>query len=153
MTIVQRSLHINATPEQIDSIASDPTRWPEWYANIEAAEVDSIFPEVGGKVDITFNVIGIVFNVKFVQSEFIPAQKSVCRIEGRFTGASRFLLTSEETGTRAELALKYKVPGGFLTGLANDYFIKERIEENLETSLTNLKKLVESEIVNQPNNN
>jgi hypothetical protein len=73
MTIVQRSLLINATPEQIDAIASNPTRWPEWYANIEAAKVDSIFPEVGGKVEITFNVIGIVFNVRFIQSEFIPA--------------------------------------------------------------------------------
>jgi len=153
MTIVQRSLHINATPEQIDAIASDPTRWPEWYANIEAANVDSVFPEVGGKVEITFNVIGIVFNVKFIQSEFIPAQKSVCKIEGRFAGASRFMLTRQDEGTRAELALKYKVPGRFLTGLANDLFVKQKIEENLETSLANLKKLVESEIMQQPNLN
>jgi len=145
MTIVERNILINASPQQVDAIASDPERWPEWYANIDKAKVDAVFPEVGGIVEITFNVIGIVFNVKFVQHEFIPAQKSVCKIEGRFSGASRFMLTQEQEGTLAALALKYKVPGGFFTGLANKLFVKEKIEENLETSLRNLKILVETE--------
>ena len=145
MTIIQRSILIHAPIEKVDSVASDPKRWTEWYANIEEAKADSVFPDVGGVVDITYNVIGIVFKVQFIQQEFIPAHKSICKIDGRFRGASRFLLTQESDGTRVALALKYKLPGGFLSGMANNVFVKDKIKENLETSLSNLKTLVESE--------
>ena len=83
--------------------------------------------------------------LQFIQQEFIPAHKSICKIDGRFRGASRFLLTQESDGTRVALALKYKLPGGFLSGMANNVFVKDKIKENLETSLSNLKTLVESE--------
>ena len=59
MTIVGSKVQIKATPDQVDIIASDPRRWPEWYANIEKIRIDPVFPEVGGKVEITFILWGV----------------------------------------------------------------------------------------------
>jgi hypothetical protein len=145
MTLIRKSIIIDATPFDINRIASNPVRWPEWYANIEEAKVDSIFPEVGGVVYIKFNILGVAFNIRFIQQEFIPVQKSVCRIDGRIKGTSHFELIPEGKGTRAILGLNYKVPGGPLLGLANGLFIKEMVNANLDTSLINLKNLVEAE--------
>jgi hypothetical protein len=146
MTIVKSDIYIAATPDQVDALASDPKRWPDWYANIEKIRIDPLFPEVGGKVEITFNIVGVVFKVRFTQQEFIPARKSVCTIDGRFKGTSQFMVSDEESGARAFMVLDYSVPGGFLGGIANSVFIKDTIQGNLDTSLHNLKSLVESEI-------
>ena len=146
MTIVESNVQIKATPDQVDIIASDPRRWPEWYANIEKIRIDPVFPEVGGKVEITFNFVGVVFKVYFTQQEFIPAHKSVCKIEGRLKGTSQFLVTEESDGSKAVLALNYQVPGGFLGGIANNIFVKKTIQDKLNTSMQNLKSLVESAI-------
>lgn len=146
MTTIQRSIIIKSSVEQVDAIASDPKRWPEWYENIEKVEIDSVFPEVGGVVEMTYNVAGILFKVRFIQNEYIPANRSVCKIDGRFKGATRFMLTEEDEGTRASLAIKYKMPGGVFLGFANNIIVKDRIKENLENSLKNLKDLVESEV-------
>lgn len=144
MTIVGSNVQIKATPDQVDIIASDPRRWPEWYANIKKIRFDPTFPEVGGKVEITFNFVGVIFKVYFTQQEFIPAHKSVCKIEGRLKGTSQFILSEESYGSKAELTLNYKVSGRFIGGIANNVFIKNTIQDNLNTSLQNLKSLVES---------
>lgn len=146
MTIVKSDIHIAATPDQVDAIASNPKRWPEWYANIEKIRIDPVFPEVGGKVEITFNIVGVVFKVRFTQQEFIPASKSICAIDGRFKGTSKFMVSEVVSGARAFMELDYRVPGGFLGDIANNVFIKDTIQGNLDTSLHNLKSLVESEI-------
>ncbi len=146
MNYLERSIFIESTPDIINSTASDARRWPEWYANIEKIAVDSIFPQVGGRVDITFSMMGMNLDVRFIQQQFIPAQKSICRIEGRIQGFSRFELLQEDSGCRAVLALKYKNPGGLVIGFASKFLVKELLSSNLETSLENLKKLVEKEI-------
>lgn len=146
MTVVESNVFINATPDQVDGIASNPRRWPEWYADVEKIRIDPVFPEVGGKVEITFNIAGITFKVRFTQREFVPAHKSVCSLDGRFEGTSQFIVSEENNGSRASLALKYRTPGGFLGGVANNVFVRDRIQQNLDASLNNLKGLVESEI-------
>jgi hypothetical protein len=105
---------------------------------------DPLFPEVGGKVEITFNFVGVSLKVYFTQQEFIPAHKSICKLEGGLKGTSRFILSEESYGSKAELTLNYKVPGRFIGGIANNVFIKNTIQDNLNTSLQNLKSLVES---------
>jgi len=146
MNYLERNIFIQSSPTHINSIASDPHRWPEWYANIEDVAVDHIFPDVGGTVDITFGMMGINLDVRFIQQQFIPAQKSICRIEGRIQGFSRFEVFQEDSGSRAVLALKYKSPGGLILGLASNFLVKEFLSSNFETSLENLKNLVEMEI-------
>ena len=146
MNYLEQSIFIQSSPVNINSIASDPHRWPEWYANIEEVAVDSIFPEVGGTVDLTFSMMGVSVDVRFIQQQFIPAQKSICRIEGRLQGFSRFEVINEDSGSRAVLALKYKSPGGLIFGLASNFLVKELLSSNFETSLRNLKNLVEMEM-------
>lgn len=144
MTILEHSIYIDTSPDIVDAIASDPRSWPDWYADIEQIRIDPIFPEVGGQVEITFNIMAIKFKVRFTQIEFIPGQKSICQIEGRLHGKTRFMLEPKGNGTQATLTLQYKIPGGWLGGIASKYIVEEKAGENLETSLSNLKKLVES---------
>ena len=48
MTILEKSIVINATPETIEAISLDPARIPEWFAGIEALTPDGTYPEAGG---------------------------------------------------------------------------------------------------------
>jgi len=144
MTTLHHSIFIDSPPKFVDAIASDPRSWPEWYADVEQIRIDPIFPEVGGQVEITFNIMSIRFKIRFTQIEFIPGQMSICKIEGRFHGKTRFKLEPEQGGTRAALTLQYKIPGGVFGGIASRFIVEERAGENLVTSLSNLKNLVES---------
>ena len=55
MTTLERSVVINATPEAIDKISTDPSRLPEWYAGIQEAMRNGVvagFPVVDIKAKI-----------------------------------------------------------------------------------------------------
>lgn len=143
MTMLERTIFINAPADTVDAVTNDASSWPGWYAGVQKAEADDVFPEVGGKVQVAYKAAGITFNVKFTQMEFVPGQKNVVQMDGMITGLNSTTLTPEGDGTRVTFGFDYEIPGGGI-GKALDKLLVERMNaEQLETSLKNLKALIE----------
>jgi hypothetical protein len=143
MTTLERDIFINASAEDIESITDDAGRLAEWYAGIEKAEPDDVFPEPGGKVELVYKAAGITFNLTQTSVERVVGQSGVNKMEGMITGTNRMTFAPEGDGTRVTMSFEYEMPGGGI-GKVVDRLVAERMNaQNLEKSLENLKALAE----------
>jgi uncharacterized membrane protein len=143
MTTLERNVLINASADDIQAISDDPARLPEWYAGIEQAEGDGVFPEPGGKVELVYKAAGITFNLTQTSVERVAGQSGVNQMEGMITGTNRMTFAPEGEGTRVTMSFEYEMPGGGI-GKVVDRLVAERMNaQNLEKSLENLKTLAE----------
>jgi len=143
MTTLERSIVINATQEQVDAVALNGSRLPEWYAGIQEAKPDSIYPEVGGVVETIYKAAGINFNIKMTSTEFSKGENISLQLEGMITGTNQWVYTPENGGVRVTCTMVYEMPGGGLGQIANKLVVEKMNTENLEKSLANLKALIE----------
>ena len=144
MTKLERSIVINATPEAIDAISTDPNRLPEWYAGIQEVKSDGKYPQVGGTVESVYKAVGINFKIKMTSEEYVQGQSMQSRMEGMISGTNRWTYQPEgDDGTRITAIFEYEMPGGGLGQAVNKLMVEKMNAENLEKSLKNLKALVE----------
>lgn len=143
MTTLERSILINASIDVIEAISDDGRRLPEWYAGIEQAEPDDLYPEVGGKIDMVYKAAGMTFNMSQTVVERVPGERGTNRMEGMITGTNRLIFTPEGEGTRLTMSFEYEMPGGGLGKVVDKLLVERMNAQNLEKSLANLKALVE----------
>lgn len=143
MATLERSVFINAPLDDIDVYTLDASRWPEWYVGIEQAAPDGVFPDPGGVVQVVYRAAGVNFNLTMTSTEHIVGESLTIQMEGMITGMNRWLYAAEGDGTWVTSIFEYEIPGGGL-GQALDKLVLERMNtEYLESSLSNLKALVE----------
>jgi uncharacterized membrane protein len=141
---MERSLFINAPVDAIEAIMLDGQRLPEWYAGIEQAEPDDVYPEPGGVVNMVYKAAGISFNLQMTSLELVRGQSGTYHMEGMIIGTNYWTFTPEGDGTWVTAKFEYEMPGGIL-GKAADKLVVERVNaQNLEQSLNNVKTLVET---------
>ena len=143
MTTVERSILINASGDEIDKITGDGRRLPEWYAGIEKAEPDDMYPDVGGKIVLTYKSAGTKFDIIQTVLERTEGQSAKYQMEGMITGTSEWRYSPEEEGTSVTATFKYEMPGGVLGKMVDKLVVERMNIENLEKSLDNLKRLTE----------
>ena len=143
MAKVERSILINASGDQIDVITRDGKRLAEWYAGVEKAEPDEVYPNPGGKIVMTYKSGGAKFDITQTVLEQIEGQSAKYKMEGMITGTNSWVFTPEGAGTLVKATFDYEMPGGVLGKLADKMIVERMNIENLEKSLENLKKLVE----------
>ena len=143
MAKVERSILINASGEKIDEIPRDGKRLAEWYAGIEKAEPDDVYPNPGGKIVLTYKSGGARFDITQTVLERIEGQSAKYQMEGMITGTNHWVYAPEGAGTRVKATFDYQMPGGVLGKLADKVIVERMNVENLEKSLDNLKKLAE----------
>ena len=143
MARVERSIFINAPIEDIDAIALDGSRLPEWYEGVEEAHPDDTYPEVGGRLVLVYKAAGLTFNITLTVLDLVWSEYTTYRMEGMMTGTQHWTHTPEEGGTRTATVIDYEVPGGGLGKLADKLIVERMNASNLEKSLANLKALVE----------
>jgi coenzyme Q-binding protein COQ10 len=150
MTTIERSVLINATVDEVTSVAYDAKRMSEWYVGMTSAEPDGVYPEPGGQVDVVYQAAGATFKTKMT-SQILERRGDGSAfmqdtLEGMIAGVSRWSYVPEGEGTRVTAAFDYEIPGGVL-GKVADKLVVERVNaENLEKSLANLKAEVERNI-------
>ena len=143
MTVLDRSIVINASTEAIDAVTLDGHRFPEWYAGVQESHPDNTYPEPGGVVNLVYKTAGITFNLSLTSLRIIRGQSLLLRMDGMIAGKSRWVYTPEDGGTRVTCTFQYEIPGGG-AGKALDRLLIERMNaKNLEESLQNLKAVVE----------
>lgn len=143
MAELERSIVINGTAEEIDAIASDGDRLPEWYAGITKAASDGIFPEPGGKVKMTYKAAGITFEMSQTSLEHEPGKAGKYKMEGMITGINEHIFEPVDEGTRFTLKFDYEMPGGGVGKIVDKLVVERMNAKNLEESLENIKALVE----------
>jgi uncharacterized membrane protein len=144
MARVERSIFINAPIEDIDAIALDGSRLPEWYEGVEETRPDATYPEVGGELVLVYKAAGLSFNITLTVLELVRGEHITYRMEGMMTGTQHWTHTPEDGGTRTAAVIEYEMPGGGLGKLADKLVVERMNASNLEKSLENLKALVES---------
>jgi uncharacterized membrane protein len=144
MTTLERNVTINAPVDAIEAITDDARRLPEWYAGIEQAEPDDVFPQVGGKVALVYKASGVTFNLTQTSVERVPGEGGVNQMEGMITGTNRMTFEPEGEGTRVTMTFEYEMPGGGVGKLFDRLVVERMNAQNLERSLENLKRLLES---------
>ncbi|HEX2905932.1 MAG TPA: SRPBCC family protein [Phototrophicaceae bacterium] len=143
MTVLERSVLINASPATIDAFAADIARWPEWYPGVEQIEGDGTFPKLGGSAKVVYQALGQHLNITFTSVEYNYEHSLAYKMDGMITGTVRFTLTPEGSGTRVTGRFEYELPGGGL-GKIFDRLVVERLNaENMEKSLANMKAKIE----------
>ena len=145
MTKVERSIIINATPEVVEEIYNDIDRLPEWFGGIEKAVADEIYPNAGGKVNLTYKAAGITFETTNTVLEYEYARLARFKLEGMMTGNYEETLEPVEGGTRFTYKFDYEMPGGGVGKVVDRLFVEKMNVKNLEDSLRNLKALAEQE--------
>ena len=144
MAKVERSILINASGDDIDKITQDGRRLTEWYAGIEKAEPDDVYPNTGGKIVLAYKSGGVKFDITQTVLERTEGQSAKYQMEGMITGTNHWVYTPQGGGTLVTATFDYEMPGGVLGKMADKLVVERMNNENLEKSLNNLKKLVES---------
>ena len=144
-TTVERSVIIRANPDQINAVALDGNRLSEWSVGIQASAPDTMYPQMGGAVDVTYKAAGMNFNLKMKTVEYVDGVSFGLEMDGMIKGRTRWELAPRGEGrTRLNCTFQYEMPGGSIGQAVNKMVVEKMNVENLEKSLDKLKVLVES---------
>ncbi len=144
MTIIQKSITVNAPVSQIQSLLDDAHKTTEWYAGMEAIKPEAGYPvEVGSQATITIKAGGMSLDsdLKVTQNE--PGKVRQFAMEGMITGTNTWSFREDGNVTHIDLLIDYEMSGGGLGKLMDKLFVERMNDKNAATSLGNLKKLVE----------
>jgi carbon monoxide dehydrogenase subunit G len=143
MAIVQRSVQINALPQETMALLSDASRWPDWYPGMTEINIAAPFPEQGGKVAFKVKSAGISMTITETVLDYQPGKLQLFQMEGILSGRARWELTPEGDGTRLITTFDYALPGGVFGKAADALIVKRMNGKSLEGGLNNFKALVE----------
>jgi carbon monoxide dehydrogenase subunit G len=143
MAIVQRSIQIEASPQETMALLSDARRWPQWYPGMTKIDVTAPFPEAGGKVVFKVKSAGLSMPITETVLEYQPGKLQVLQMDGILSGRARWELTPEGAGTRLKTTFDYALPGGVFGKIADALIVSRLNSKSLEEGLQNFKALVE----------
>lgn len=146
MTKTTRGVFIQGTSDDIDAVVLDGWRLPEWYTGIERVEVDDVYPEPGGRVNIHYKAGPAVFDLHLTVLELDRGKHMLYTLEGMMKGRERWTHNPQADGVWLECESEYELPGGGLGKIADKLVLERTITQNLEKSLENVKTLVEKHV-------
>jgi hypothetical protein len=147
MAIVQRKIHIKASPLETLELLSDASRWPDWYPGMTEIDIAAPFPEEGGKVIFRVKSAGVSMPITETVLEYQPGKLQLLQMDGMLSGRACWELTPEGDETRLTTTFDYALPGGVLGKIADAIVVKRMNAKSLEQALHNFKALVERQSV------
>jgi uncharacterized protein YndB with AHSA1/START domain len=143
MAIVQRTVQIRASQQEIMARLSDASRWPDWYPGMTELNIAAPFPEKGGRVAFKVKSAGMFIPVTETVLDNQPGELQLLQMEGMLSGRARWELTAEDDGTRLTTTLDYALAAGLFGKIADALIVKRMNGRGLEEALNNFKALVE----------
>ena len=143
MAIVKKSITINAPSEKLFKYVTEPDKLPEiWPSLIENKDVERL-PNGGNRTRFIYKMAGMRFEGISEDTEFIPNQRVVSKIQGGVEGEVIWEFQPDDGGTDVTLKSEYTVPIPLLGKLAEVFIVKQNENEG-ETILANLKARMEA---------
>ncbi len=143
---ISRTIHIEATPEQVFDLVTNPERLREWQ--VPAAEVKDI-TGAPGTVGLGWTTASTFAGRKMENHMSVTAVERPRSFEvkgtGSGTGTMRGRFEPAAGGTDVTIESEYEMPLGFIGDAANKLFFEKSFAESWDKSLAKLKALVEAE--------
>jgi uncharacterized protein YndB with AHSA1/START domain len=81
-TVAEASIEIEAPPEAVWQVASDPRNLPHWDRHIEAAHVARADLAAGSRYEVTMRFLAVTARIKVEVVEWEPPWRAVLRLSG-----------------------------------------------------------------------
>lgn len=143
MTIIEKSVEINAPPEEVWRLLTDLDRFHEWAKTVEM-ELASERQGLGATYHTTAKFLGMDFEISQKCTEWIENRKWTYRMSfGGKEGRISFILEPAGLGTKLTEDIDYELPYSYLGKIFDKLKVKAKIEKLAEDELKNLKNILE----------
>jgi coenzyme Q-binding protein COQ10 len=148
MTRIERSVEINASPQEIWPFISWE-RTPEWYTAFkEVKHTSKVRNAVGETVHIKGEVAGAKAEWDGETTEKVVNEKIAWRsIGGAFTGFGSYVLSPIANGTNVTFMMDYEMPYSVFGKLMDKLRFQKAFEKTINSGLQNLKVIAEKKSV------
>ena len=145
MASINKCITINAPVEQIQIFLNDIKQFPLWYRGIDELQPELGFPtRVGTASAYTYTVAGMKMTGKLTVVKEIPLVERHIKVDGMISGLQKWVLNSDEDGTRICLLSEYEISRALLEKLPDRLFIEQLSEKYAEESLAVMKLRIET---------
>ncbi|MFZ1866801.1 MAG: SRPBCC family protein [Polyangiales bacterium] len=143
METIEKSIIINAPVQKVFEYIDDPRNDPEWMIDMmEVHEVEGP-PGVGRHFHWTFKMVGVPLKGQSTTIEHVPNRRTVTESQGGVSSTWAADLQPEGDGTKLTMKVEYTIPVPVLGKLA-EHLVAKRNERNLESSMQNIKQILEA---------
>jgi uncharacterized protein YndB with AHSA1/START domain len=141
---VETELRIDRDRADVAAYATDPDRAPEWYANIESAELETARPVgVGSRMRFVARFLGRRLAYTYRVEECVPNERLVMRTdEGPFPMETTYTWTDAGTGATRMTLRNRGEPAGFAK--VGTPLMEAAIRRANRKDLRQLKRILES---------
>ena len=143
---ISRTIHVEATPEQVFDLFANPERFREWQ--VPAAEVKDI-TGTPGTVGLGWTTASTFAGRKMENHMSVTAgeRPRFFEVKGTGTGTAtmRGRLEAAAGGTDLTIESEYEMPLGFIGDAADKLFFEKSFAESWDKSLAKFKALAEAE--------
>ena len=143
---VSRTIHVEATPEQVFDLFGNPERLREWQ--VPAAEVKDI-TGTPGTVGLGWTTASTFAGRKMENHMSVTAVERPRSFEVKGTGSGNATLRGRfepaAGGTDVTIEGEYDLPLGFIGDAANKLFFEKSYADSWDKSLAKFKALAEAE--------
>lgn len=147
MTIITKSVEINAPRDTIRQYYAHPVHTPQWAHAITIWEPDESWPEVGSTARMGTNSGGIKAEGSATTLAYDDETMAHhFRYEPKNLGPMDFQFSFEERDgkTTVTQTTEYTIPGSFLGKALDKLFVERQNAKDIEQQLANLKAMAES---------
>jgi len=148
----ERSIMIDVPVSSIGDVLGDPVRYPLLFPGTQSVKTDGVFPEVGGRVNLTYRAAGMSFQVDLTVVENDPHHRVIktqirdvqCFTNAVLEGQNSWLWEPEGHSTRLTVRYEHEVPRSTYAKQLECDVIRRLNAANVERSLNNIKQLLEA---------
>ena len=144
MTVISKSVAINAPLADVQAFLDQTNRIPDWYEGITSVSPDPNYPlEAGSSCGMVAKSAGITVESKFTLTNR-ESHLMEFEFDGMMKGSNSWTFREEGDVTHLDLVVDYQLNGGVMGKIIDRLFVERVYDKNSETSLQNLKRLVEA---------
>ncbi|MEM9776895.1 MAG: SRPBCC family protein [Chloroflexota bacterium] len=144
MTIISKSVEINKPLDDVKAFLDQTNRIPDWYEGIESVDPDPNYPlEVGSSCGMVAKSAGVTVESKFTLKKR-ESHLMEFEFDGMMSGTNSWTFRESGDVTHLDLVVDYELSGGILGKIMDRLFVERTYDANSETSLQNLKLMIEA---------
>jgi len=143
---ISRTIHIEATPEQVFDIFTNPERFREWQVpEAEVTDMTGTPGAVGFGWTSVSKFAGRKMESQMSATAVDRPRSFEVRSTGSGTGTLRGRFEPAAGGTDVTIESEYGMPLGFIGDAADKLFVEKSMADSWDKSLAKFKALVEAE--------
>lgn len=140
--MVRNRIHVEARPEQVFAVLSDPDRYPEWVVGARSVRgQEGGFPAAGSRFHHSVGPVGIRDHTEVLEVE--PPRRLVLRAKARPLGTARVAIALRESAGGTEVAMEEEPADRMTRLLAGNRLADLALRLRNAAALARLKRLVE----------